>query len=135
MEKQPFDEAGLQSLLQALYALPDQELLEQANGLNYHPKMWINGHFELDSKQLQYLDQMPQSVADFMGQQGSFALVHRLPITLEKNYRTANSRSNGDEDQGKLFKPKSNLAIETDSEGEVTASGDLVIEVTYVEAP
>lgn len=135
MEKQPFDEAGLQSLLQALYALPDQELSEQANGLNYHPKMWINGHFELDIDQLQYLDQMPQSVADFMGLQGSFALLHRLPITLDKKYQTVKDASNGDDDQGKLFKPTSNLAIETDSEGNVTASGDLILSVTYVEAP
>lgn len=131
MEKQPFDETGLQHLLLALYAMPDNDLNEEAYALRNHPKLWINGHFELEPQQLEFLHQMPTAVTKFLAQEGAFAIENRLPITLQKNYQAEDTRENGKEDD-KWFKPTSNLAIETDSEGHTTASGSLAIEVTYL---
>ncbi|SOD13904.1 hypothetical protein [Pedobacter xixiisoli] len=125
MQKQPFDETGLQSLLQALYALTDQQLNEEAAALKLQPKLWINGHFELTSEQLDYLDQMPAPISHFLGEQGSFAIGNRLPIVLHKEGDTP-----GDED--KLFKPKSNLTIETDSQGHISVGGSMSIDITYL---
>lgn len=124
MQKKPFNENGLQSILIELYALTDQELNEQAAALKQQPKLWINGHFELTTAQLDYLDQMPVAIASFIGDQGSFAIGHRLPVTLNKE-----GDATGDED--KLFKPKSNLTIETDNEGKVMVGGDMSIDITY----
>ncbi|RZM26960.1 MAG: hypothetical protein EOO88_15120 [Pedobacter sp.] len=132
MEKQPFDETGLQQLLLALYALPDDELTEEAYALRSQPKLWINGHFELDQDQLEFLHLMPMPVANFLGQEGAFAIENRLPIHLQKTYPTANQ--DGDKEQDKLFKPTSNLSIQTDNLGQVTAGGELNIEVAYIES-
>ncbi|MGE6221156.1 hypothetical protein ACQKCH_15115 [Nubsella zeaxanthinifaciens] len=125
MQKQPFNENGLQSVLFELYALTDQELDEQAAALKLQPKLWINGHFELTAAQLGYLDQMPPAIASFIGDQGSFAIGHRLPVTLNRD-----GDATGDED--KLFNPKSNLTIETDNEGKIMAGGDMSINITYL---
>ncbi|MFN0256766.1 hypothetical protein [Pedobacter ureilyticus] len=134
MEKQTFDETGLQNLLNELYALPNQELSEQAFALRNQPKLWIYGHFELDSDQTSFLQHMPNSAADFLGQQGGFAIENRLPVTINKIHSP--KRSSGEEPkQDKIFKPTSNLSVETDSNGISTAGGTLILEITYHDQP
>ncbi|MFN0293479.1 hypothetical protein [Pedobacter helvus] len=133
MEKQPFDETGLQSLLLALYALPDQQLTEESLALKHHPKMWINGHFELDQNQLDFLDQMPAATTNFLADQGSFAIANRLAVTLTKTYLPKTETTTGGDDQDKFFETKSNLASGTNNLGQHQASGTLSIEVTYSE--
>lgn len=131
MEKQPFDESGLQSLLLALYALPEQQLMEEALALKHHPKMWINGHFQLNQQQLLFLDQMPSSTTNFLADQGSFAVANRLAVTLTKIHlpKTGTSTSSGEQD--KFFETKSNLTSGTNNLGQPQASGSLSIEITY----
>jgi hypothetical protein len=68
---------------------------------------------------------MPPAIASFIGDQGSFAIGHRLPVTLNRD-----GDATGDED--KLFNPKSNLTIETDNEGKIMAGGDMSINITYL---
>ena len=131
MTKQPFDETGLQSLLSALYNLTNEELYEEAIALNNHPKLWINGHFELDQRQLDFLDGMPTSTAQFLGEQGSFALLNRLPVTLEKKYL---AKKDGD-DQDKFFTTTSHLISGTDNLGQAQAGGSLELTVTYLTEP
>lgn len=129
MEKQPFDETGLQQLLLALYALPDNELTEEAYALRNQPKLWINGHFELEPEQLEFLQQLPTVATQFLAQEGAFAVENRLPINLQKSHLP----KNGDGEQDKLFKPTSNLSVTTDSLGNSIPSGELNIEVTYLD--
>lgn len=131
MEKQSFDETGLQNLLLALYALPDNDLTEEAYALRNQPKLWINGHFDLNPEQLAFLQQLPTAVVNFLAQEGGFAIENRLAITLHKSYVPKQTIVGGKEDD-KWFKPTSNLAIETDTEGNTTASGSLTIVVTYL---
>lgn len=133
MEKQPFDETGLQSLLLALYALPDQQLMQESLALKHHPKMWINGHFQLDDKQLDFLDQMPAPTTSFLAEQGSFAIINRLDVRLTKTLRPKTDAPAGGDDQDKFFETKSNLACGTDNHGKPKASGTLSIEVSYFE--
>lgn len=131
MEKQPFDETGLQSLLLAIYALPDQQLNEESLALKHHPKLWINGHFELDQNQLDFLDQMPAASTNFLADQGSFAIANRLPVTLTKTHLPKTGTPTGGDDQDKFFETKSNLASGTNNLGEPQASGSLNIAITY----
>lgn len=130
MQKQPFDETGLQNLLQKLYALPDQELSEQAYALRNQPKLWINGHFNLDTDQLQFLQDMPPAAAGFLGLQGGFAIENRLPVTLNRIHSGKRS-DDGEPKQDKLFKTVSNLSTESDNNGQIIPGGELNIEVTY----
>lgn len=134
MEKQNFDETGLQNLLTELYALPDNQLNEEAYALRNQPKLWIYAHFELDNDQLAFLQDMPSPAADFLGQQGGFAIENRLPVTISKIH--AAKRTSGDDPkQDKIFKPTSNLSFETDGNGTATAGGTLVLEITYFDQP
>jgi hypothetical protein len=130
MEKQPFDEAGLQSLLSDLYALPEEQLQEESLALKQQPKLWVNGHFALDQKQLDFLAQLPHSTAQFIGDQGSFAIANRLPVTLQKKHEPK-PKTNAGDDQDKFFKLEGNLASGTDNHGIPQASGELHINVTY----
>lgn len=134
MEKQAFDETGLQNLLTELYALPDLELAENAFALRNQPKLWISGHFELDTDQLNFLQEMPPAAANFLGQQGAFAIENRLPVNLTKLHQP--KRESGEEPkQDKIFKPTSNLSIQTDSNGIATAGGSLTLEIIYYDEP
>lgn len=115
--------------------LPDNELTEEAYAaLRNQPKLWINGHFLLDQQQLDFLQQMPTEAASFLGLQGGFAIEHRLPINLHKANQPKSAKD-GDKEQDKLFKPTSNLSIQTDNEGITIASGELNLEVTYFNEP
>lgn len=129
MEKQPFDQTGLQTVLQDLYALPQNQLNEQANALRTLPKQWISMHFELDSDQASFLNGMPEQTVRFLGDQGSFAIENKLPIDLDKQEPPA-AASKPD----KYFKPKSTLYSQTNSNGIITSGGKLIIEVSYSEA-
>lgn len=129
MEKQPFDQAGLQAVLQALYALPQNELNEQADALRTLPKQWINNHFELDNDQSSFLNSMPEQTIRFLGDQGSFAIENSLPIDLDKQEPSLAERK-----PDKYFKPKSTLYSQTNSNGLISAGGRLIIEVSYSDA-
>lgn len=131
MEKQSFTETGLQALLTELYALPNDVLSEHAAALKHQPKLWINGHFELDTDQLSFLQNMPVAMSNFLGEQGSFAIGHRLPITLIKSY---DENKNGDKPD-KLFDTISSLSLQTDGQGQPTAGGELTIAITYANEP
>jgi hypothetical protein len=131
MEKQPFDENGLQALLLALYALPDPDLREEAYALRNQPKAWINGRFDLNEEQFEFLENLPPTPTTFLAQQGGFAVEHRLPIHLSQVQVPKEDVPGGKEDD-KWFKPVSNLAISTDRQGQSKASGSLLIEVTYL---
>ncbi len=131
MEKQPFDEDGLQVVLSTLYSLPDDDLREEAYALRNHPKLWIYGHFDLDEQQLAFLENLSATVNTFLGQQGGFAIEHRLPITLSKTEVPKTTRQDGKEDD-KWFKPISNLAIDTNGQGQCIASGSLDLKITYL---
>ena len=125
MEKRPFDQTGMQQLLAELYALPPAELQTESQNLLADPKTWIQTRFDLDPQQQAFLDQMPVATLAFLGDQGSFAIAHRLPVTLSKE---------GDppkEDEGKLFTPKSRFAFATDNLGQTLASGEMTILVSY----
>lgn len=131
MEKQPFTETGLQALLAELYALPNVQLAEHAAALKLNPKLWINGHFELDTDQLDYLQNMPNTMANFLGEQGSFAIGHRLPIHLNKS---GEENKNGDKPD-KLFDTISSLSLQIDGQGQPSAGGELTIAITYAHEP
>lgn len=130
MEKQPFDETGLQNLLLELYALPDFELSEQAYAFRNHTKLWINGHFQLDSQQLDFLNDMSGLSINFLAQQGGFALENRLPISLTKTHQ-ASSANETPPKQDKWFTTNSSLTASADITGQTVAGGTLQLEVIY----
>lgn len=130
MEKQPFDQTGLQQLLAGLYDLDPAARHAQARALLADPMAWICGHFELDPSQQAFLDQLPLQTLEFLGSQGSYAIANQLPITL--------SKSGDPKDEGKLFTPKSSFWVAPDAQGRPVPKGAMAIEVVYgqpAEAP
>ncbi len=128
MKKYLFTEEGLQELLETLYALSDKKLQLESDLLRKDPIRWIESHFELDDPQKNFLKKLPFEVIDFLGYQGSFALAHRLPIHLLKE----GMKAEGSGDQDKLFKPKTQLSIAADQNGNTVSGGELLLEVAYL---
>jgi len=134
MEKQPFDETGLQQLLTELYALSDNELSEQAYAFRNQPKLWINGHFDLDAQQVDFLTDMSAPSTNFLAQQGGFAIENRLPVTLTKTHQPAQPNQDPPK-QDKWFTTISSLTAATDSNGHTWPGGTLQLEVIYYDEP
>lgn len=134
MEKQPFDETGLQQLLTELYALPDFELSEQAFAFRNHTKLWINGKFDLDPQQLAFLQEMSPAAINFLAQQGGFAIENRLPVTLVKTHQSAEP-SQDPPKQDKWFTTSSSLNTAIDGNGHTVPGGTLQLEVVYYDEP
>lgn len=134
MEKQPFDETGLQQLLTELYALPDFELSEQAFAFRNHTKLWINGKFDLDAQQLAFLAEMSPAAINFLAQQGGFAIENRLPVTLVKTHQPADPGQDPPK-QDKWFTTSSSLNTAMDGNGNTLPGGTLQLEVVYYDEP
>ena len=129
MEKQLFNEEGLQKLQEHLYGLENQELEREIFELEENFGEWVERHFELSASQQTFFAQMNEKMLRFLKQECGFAASNRLPVTLQKT--TAAKRSEKDEEGDKLFEPKSKLQASTDAQGNFEASGNLVLQVTY----
>lgn len=104
MEKAPFTPAGLQDLLQQLYALPDAALGQEALAISQDFKIWLKAHFDLDQNQEAYLDGVDHRFISKAGQRSSYYVENRLPVNLIKMARPAAEGSvSGEGDRGKLL--------------------------------
>lgn len=135
MEKQPFTEAGTKALQQQLYSLNNAELKRQAQSIQTNIKAWAIEHFELNIKQLEYLNSINQQSIDFLAGQTSYAVGNRLPVTLIKKGDDDNGDDDDGDDLGKLFDIKSNLTALSGGDGDFVAGGELTMVVTYQRHP
>lgn len=97
----PLTTAGVQELINELYAMPDPELQLEADAIGANFRMWVKSHFELSATQIQYLDQIDERWITNAATESKYFFENRLPIALIKDVL---SRIDGaDEDRGKLL--------------------------------
>ena len=129
MDKQLFNEQGLQNLQEHLYGLTDQELENEIFELEQNFSQWVESHFALTTRQQAFFNLMNEKMLRFLKQQCGFAAGNRLPIRLQKT--TLTTEGDKDEEGDKLFEPKSSLQASTDAGGNFEAGGSLLLQVTY----
>jgi len=134
--KQPFSPEGAANVLASLYQLPDDALNLEAQAFNADLKNWLRQHFELNSHQAEYLEQLNPEATAFYAQQGSFAMQHRLPISLDvaakENADEEDPEEEGDKDkQGKIVYTKSSVTAVADGEGTMLPEGALYYYIRY----
>lgn len=75
----PSDVSGLVS---ELYALPDSELLIEADAISLDFVGWMDSHFDLTTEQYTYIDQAPDFVKKYWGYAYAAVLLTRGPVTF-----------------------------------------------------
>lgn len=125
MQKKPFTQAGFESLQAELYALDDALLQLEADAIVLNFRGWMAKHFELTLAQMTFMNQIDQRCIYFLEIQTSFAVNNRLPISLAKG------EPPGDEESGKVIKPKSSFTVTADNDGNMVVEGDLHIQIYY----
>ena len=126
--KQPFTPEGAANMLAALYNLSDPALKIEALAFTHDLKMWLSVHFELNSHQELYLQQLNESATEFYAQLGGFALINRLPITLDVAPLPTDPPK---DDQGKIVYTLSSLNATANGEGGSVATGELTYCIRY----
>ncbi|MDQ8005257.1 MAG: hypothetical protein REI64_10690 [Pedobacter sp.] len=126
MKKIDFTTAGAAELMQALYGLDDVALKQEADLVLADFSSWLISKFNFDDSQVNYLNGMSKILLQFTGSQVSFAMRHRLPITLEKPLqRSVSARDT------KLIETKTKIDASGDGDGNENAEGEVVIEISY----
>ena len=124
MEKFPFTSEGAAELVAALYALPDAALHMEAAEANADFGLWLVKHFAFEPSQVAYLGSMSPTLLSFMGAQVAMAMRHRLKLELIKPLNKGLRDS-------KLIETKSKIDADGDGSGEESASGSVIIEISY----
>mgnify|MGYP006145825787 CR=1 FL=1 len=122
MEKFEFSPTGVAALCQQLYQLDDTALDVEASFIAVDFKAWAIAHVAFTESQIVYLDELPLATIQFLAFQTSFAVRHRLPITLIKPEQ-AGARAS------KLFKPKAEMELTVLPDDSYTAEGELLLTV------
>jgi len=101
MEKQDFSEAGVQLLLDQLYALPNNQLEAEALAALSDVSAWLKAHFLFSSSQEEFLDGMSPVFLQEAATQISYFIAGRLPISLVRFTSSASTEFQA-KDRGKL---------------------------------
>ncbi len=83
MEKEPFNQAGIDNILSVLYAMPDNELQAEAGNVEADFRSWLIGHIGFTDNQQEYVLGMSDAWMTDSGRLTSLALKSRLPVVLE----------------------------------------------------
>jgi hypothetical protein len=125
----PFNAEGVKALLQTLYALPDEELLKEADALANDYRGWLSNHFILNQRQLDFLQGIDDRFIAKAGPLTQSFLVNRLPITLIKPESAAESTQKDGE--GKLIDIGKKSSISYSDEGGFNSVEDLTYTISY----
>ena len=99
MSKFPLTTAGVQDLMNELYALPQSELQLEADAIGADFRLWVKNHFELSETQIVYLDGIDERWVNDAAEATKHFLENRLPIGFFK----AQAKKSEDGDRGKLL--------------------------------
>lgn len=121
MAKQPFTPAGVQAKQTELYALPDNQLLVQADLIRSDLRQWTKDNFILDAAQTTYLDAIDAEWISFSGALTGLAVEYRRPIILTII---------GPVSASKLIRTPNDLVATTSASG-ITVDGTLTFEIEY----
>ena len=130
MNKKNFDNYGLQSLLQELYALPDELLQEEALAASNDFTGWMETHFLLDAAQLNDLQTASPLFLSNMGQSVGSFLAQRLPINLVKNVAIPSAAKKGG--RGKLYEKEKKSTVSYTAELGLSTVETLQVSISYL---
>ncbi|PPK99385.1 hypothetical protein [Parapedobacter indicus] len=130
MEKQPLTPTGVQALLDELYALPDEQLQQEAQALAVDFSGWLSTHFELTAYQVQFIDdELSASFISFVSSRVPFVMERRLPITYSV---FKNPPEEEEEEWGKIVTTTDNVSQASTSEAFTSgASGSFQFVAQY----
>ncbi len=121
MAKQPFTPAGVQTKQTELYALPDNQLIAQADLIRTDLRQWTKDNFILDATQTTYLDGIDAEWISFSGALTGLAVQYRRPVILTII---------GPVSASKLIRTPNDLIVTTSSAG-IEVDGTLTFEIEY----
>jgi len=121
MAKQPFTPAGVQTKQTELYALPDNQLIAQADLIRTDLRQWTKDNFILDATQTTYLDGIDAGWISFSGALTGLAVQYRRPVILTII---------GPVSASKLIRTPNDLIATTSSAG-IEVDGTLTFEIEY----
>jgi hypothetical protein len=125
----PLTASGINDVMKELQEMPRFELLAEAANLAADFKGWMAAHFQLNAKQLVFLNAIDEATTNLTAQACSFALANGLPIYLEKGPK-ANIAE--EEPQKKIIRTVSNLHSNSTSNGESAVGGYVTIQINYI---
>ncbi|WP_133553728.1 hypothetical protein [Pedobacter duraquae] len=126
MKKYQFSQTGINAMQTDIYALQDEAVYAFAAEVAKDFKRWAITYLAFTASQLRDLSNLNEQSISFLASQGSFAIRNRRPIKFVKPTDIINS-SFGD----KLVALSTTLSAVSNREGRFSASGELVIEITY----
>lgn len=115
--------------MKELQQMPEFELQAEAGQLAADFKGWMAAHFELDAKQVQFLNAIDAATTTLTAQACSFALANRLPIYLEKGVKAMIEE---EKPHMKVIRAMSNLSSKSGSDGNFSVGGYVTIQINYV---
>lgn len=121
----PLTPDGVQAKLSELYALPDVELVAQADLIAADFRLWVTNNFILNPAQKDYIDGMNADASRYFGLQCSICFHHRLPIGL---IYPAPPTTPG---YTKWTGPDDKLKISTDGNGNIRIEGSFTFIISY----
>ena len=122
--KIPFTTEGIAAWQQSLQSLTQQQLQELAAQITANFKAWLANTFILEPSQLDYLKGINASFLQLLAAQLAFAIANKLTIKMNK---PLSSTLRGT----KLIRDNSTLQANADGQGNVSASGEVAIEILY----
>ena len=125
----PLTASGINDVMKELQELPRFELLAEAANLAADFKGWMTVHFQLNAKQLVFLNAIDEATTSLTAQACSFALANGLPIYLEKGVKAIIAE---EEPQKKIIRTVSNLHSNSASNGESAVGGYVTIQINYI---
>jgi|GEM_PF-1587313 len=78
----PFTPQGVQQKVTTLYALPDAQLLAEAQAAAANFASWLTSNFSLSQDQSTYLNGVPLNIRTHWGYLTGAAIIGRRPITM-----------------------------------------------------
>jgi len=125
----PLTASGINDVMKELQEMPRFELLAEAANLAADFKGWMAEHFQLNAKQLVFLNAIDEATTTLTAQACSFALANGLPIYLEKGVKAIIAE---EEPQKKIIRTVSNLHSNSASNGESAVGGFVTIQINYI---
>jgi hypothetical protein len=125
----PLTASGINDAMNELQQMPQFELQAEADQLASDFKGWMAAHFELNAKQLVFLNAIDAATTTLTAQACSFALANRLPIYLEKGIKATIEE---EKPQMKIIRATSNLSSNSNSDGKFSVGGYVTIQISYV---
>jgi len=112
MQKLNFNNAGLQQLLQQLYALPDPLLQQEALAIQNDFSEWLKVHFLFSNSQEADLDEIdPVYLEDSASQMAHF-VQNRLAVSLYQQHPPLAAKG---QDRGKLYRTEQSQSLTSSS--------------------